>query len=55
MELNPLGATVTKEHPWLTFGVWNMAAVGFCVGIFGGLLGLGAGVIMMPILTGGFG
>eukprot|EP00656_Telonema_subtile_P058632 TRINITY_DN9989_c0_g1_i3.p1 TRINITY_DN9989_c0_g1~~TRINITY_DN9989_c0_g1_i3.p1 ORF type:complete len:250 (+),score=46.18 TRINITY_DN9989_c0_g1_i3:317-1066(+) len=51
--MNPMDVTITGE-PHVQFSQLSMLVTGFLVGIIGGLLGLGAGVLMMPVLTGLF-
>ena len=53
-ELNPLGFTVCKAgiSPPRT---WHIGALGLLTGFFGGLFGVGAGVLLMPLLTGPLG
>jgi uncharacterized membrane protein YfcA len=42
---------VIREGAPIPFEYWSMAAVGACIGVVGGLFGIGAGVFMVPIMT----
>ena len=37
-------------RPFLPFNLWTMALLGAVVGVIGGMFGIGAGVVMVPVL-----
>ena len=42
-------------RPFLPFNLWTMALLGAVVGVIGGMFGIGAGVVMVPVLVKFFG
>ncbi|HAA56500.1 MAG TPA: hypothetical protein DCE42_17170, partial [Myxococcales bacterium] len=53
-KLDPAKPTV-KPSALLAFNLWNVAVLSCLIGVFGGLFGIGAGVLMVPILISLFG
>ena len=52
--LNPDGPTVAKDAPF-SLSLKSIAVVGSGVGVAGGLFGIGAGVVMVPLLISALG